>query len=428
MIAIYPYGQVPLEQILSRQKELPDVSGPVAEIIASVRREGDEALRRYARQFDAVTLGELEVSAAQLDRAADLLDPELRSVLEEASENIRAFHSRQVRGSFVINEEEGVILGQKVTPLDRVGLYIPGGTAAYPSTVLMNAIPAKLAGCREVVMVSPPSQGGEIACVILAAAKIAGVDRVFRVGGAQAVAALAYGTQSVPRVDKIVGPGNAYVAEAKRQVFGQVAIDMIAGPSEILVIADGDSDPVQIAADLLSQAEHDENASAVLITDSTALARAVQDELGRQLEVLPRRDIAQASIDKCGKIIVTEQILQAIEIANQLAPEHLELCVDNPFDYLDRVRHAGSIFLGRSCPEALGDYLAGPNHTLPTGGTARFSSPLSVDDFIKKSQFTYYTPAALERVAEKVARLAREEGLEGHARSALSRIEKGGGQ
>ena len=428
MIAIYPYGQVPLEQILSRQKELPDVSGPVAEIIASVRREGDEALRRYARQFDAVTLGELEVSAAQLDRAADLLDPELRSVLEEASENIRAFHSRQVRGSFVINEEEGVILGQKVTPLDRVGLYIPGGTAAYPSTVLMNAIPAKLAGCREVVMVSPPSQGWEIACVILAAAKIAGVDRVFRVGGAQAVAALAYGTQSVPRVDKIVGPGNAYVAEAKRQVFGQVAIDMIAGPSEILVIADGDSDPVQIAADLLSQAEHDENASAVLITDSTALARAVQDELGRQLEVLPRRDIAQASIDKCGKIIVTEQILQAIEIANQLAPEHLELCVDNPFDYLDRVRHAGSIFLGRSCPEALGDYLAGPNHTLPTGGTARFSSPLSVDDFIKKSQFTYYTPAALERVAEKVARLAREEGLEGHARSALSRIEKGGGQ
>ena len=428
MIAIYPYGQVPLEQILSRQKELPDVSGPVAEIIASVRREGDEALRRYARQFDAVTLGELEVSAAQLDRAADLLDPELRSVLEEASENIRAFHSRQVRGSFVINEEEGVILGQKVTPLDRVGLYIPGGTAAYPSTVLMNAIPAKLAGCREVVMVSPPSQGGEIACVILAAAKIAGVDRVFRVGGAQAVAALAYGTQSVPRVDKIVGPGNAYVAEAKRQVFGQVAIDMIAGPSEILVIADGDSDPVQIAADLLSQAEHDENASAVLITDSTALARAVQDELGRQLEVLPRRDIAQASIDKCGKIIVTEQILQAIEIANQLAPEHLELCVDNPFDYLDRVRHAGSIFLGRSCPEALGDYLAGPNHTLPTGGTARFSSPLSVDDFIKKSQFTYYTPAALERVAEKVARLAREEGLEGHARSALCRIEKGGGQ
>ena len=428
MIAIYPYGQVPLEQILSRQKELPDVSGPVAEIIASVRREGDEALRRYARQFDAVTLGELEVSAAQLDRAADLLDPELRSVLEEASENIRAFHSRQVRGSFVINEEEGVILGQKVTPLDRVGLYIPGGTAAYPSTVLMNAIPAKLAGCREVVMVSPPSQGGEIACVILAAAKIAGVDRVFRVGGAQAVAALAYGTQSVPRVDKIVGPGNAYVAEAKRQVFGQVAIDMIAGPSEILVIADGDSDPVQIAADLLSQAEHDENASAVLITDSTALAHAVQDELGRQLEVLPRRDIAQASIDKCGKIIVTEQILQAIEIANQLAPEHLELCVDNPFDYLDRVRHAGSIFLGRSCPAALGDYLAGPNHTLPTGGTARFSSPLSVDDFIKKSQFTYYTPAALERVAEKVARLAREEGLEGHARSALSRIEKGGGQ
>ena len=346
----------------------------------------------------------------------------MRAILEEAADRIRSFHSRQVRSSFLLTQEDGVVLGQKITPLDRVGLYIPGGTAAYPSTVLMNAIPAKLAGCPEVVMVSPPTCNGDVNPTILAAAKIAGVDRVFRTGGAQGVAALAYGTESVPRVDKIVGPGNAYVAEAKRQVFGQVAIDMIAGPSEILVVADGHSNPAQVAADLLSQAEHDKNASAVLVTDSPALARQVQAEVERQLETLPRREIARASIENNGKIILAESILQGIDIANELAPEHLELCVDNPFDYLDQVRHAGSIFLGRSCPEALGDYFAGPNHTLPTGGTARFSSPLSVDDFIKKSQFTYYTPAALEKAAGKIARFAREEGLEGHARSALSRL------
>ena len=422
MIKIYPYGEVPPEGILSRREELPDVSGPVAEIIAAVRREGDRALSRYALAFDGAAPEELEVSPAQVDQALKALDPQLRPVLEEAAENIRAFHSRQVRNSFVITEREGVILGQKAVPLDRVGLYIPGGTAAYPSSVLMNAIPAKIAGCGEVVMVSPPTCGGDVDPVVLAAAGIAGVDRVFRVGGAQAVAALAYGTESVPRVDKIVGPGNAYVAEAKRQVFGQVAIDMIAGPSEILVIADGASDARWVAADLLSQAEHDKNASAVLITDSPSLAQAAAREVEVQLASLPRRDIAQASIENNGKIILTENLLQAIEIANQLAPEHLELCVDNPFDYLDKIRHAGSIFLGRSCPEALGDYLAGPNHTLPTGGTARFSSPLSVDDFVKKSQFTYYTPAALGRAAGKIARFAREEGLEGHARSALSRL------
>lgn len=422
MIRIYKYGEVPPEAIFSRREELPDVSAPVAEIIAAVRRDGDAALRRYAERFDGAAPETLEVPGERLDRAAEALDPELWAILEESAGNIRAFHSRQTRNSFVISEGEGVLLGQKVTPLDRVGLYIPGGTAAYPSTVLMNAIPAKLAGCREVVMVSPPTCNGDVNPVILAAAKIAGVDRVFRAGGAQAVAALAYGTESVPRVDKIVGPGNAYVAEAKRQVFGQVAIDMIAGPSEILVIADGGSDARQVAADLLSQAEHDKNASAVLITDSRALAQAVRDELERQLETLPRRDIARASIDRNGKIIVAENLEQGIDIANRLAPEHLELCVDSPFDCLGRVRHAGSIFLGRSCPEALGDYLAGPNHTLPTGGTARFSSPLSVDDFVKKSQFTYYTPAALEGVAGKIARFAREEGLEGHARSALSRL------
>ena len=424
MIKIYQCGEVPLEEILARGEEKTDVAGAVAEILAAVRREGDGALRRFAREFDRTDVAGLEVPPARLDRALEELEPELRAILEEAAGNIRAFHSRQVRSSFVISEKDGVILGQKITPLDRVGLYIPGGTAAYPSTVLMNAIPAKLAGCREVVMVSPPTCNGDVNPVILAAAKIAGVDRVFRTGGAQAVAALAYGTESVPRVDKIVGPGNAYVAECKRQVFGQVAIDMIAGPSEILVIADGSSDPVTVAADLLSQAEHDKNASAVLITDSRALARAVRDELERQLELLPRREIARASIDRNGKIIVAENLEQGIDIANRLAPEHLELCVDSPFDYLDRVRHAGSVFLGRSCPEALGDYLAGPNHTLPTSGTARFSSPLSVDDFVKKSQFTYYTPAALERAAGKIARFAREEGLEGHARSALSRLRK----
>ena len=424
MIRICRYGEVPLEEILARREEEADLSAAVAEIVAAVRREGDEALRRYAKAFDGTDLEELEVPAEALDRAAEALDPSLRAVLEEAAENIRDYHRRQVRSSFLISEEDGVILGQKVVPLDRVGLYIPGGTAAYPSTVLMDAIPAKLAGCPELIMVSPPSRDGEIAPVILAAARIAGVDRVFRAGGAQAVAALAWGTETVPRVDKIVGPGNAYVAEAKRQVFGQVAIDMIAGPSEILIVADGAGDPRHMAADLLSQAEHDRNASAVLITDSMELAQAVQQEIEVQLEGLPRQETARASIDGNGKIVVTDDILQGIEIANALAPEHLELCVDSPFDYLDKVRHAGSIFLGRNCPEALGDYFAGPNHTLPTSGTARFSSPLSVDDFVKKSQFTYYTAAALERVSDKIARFAREEGLEGHARSVLSRSQK----
>ena len=424
MIRICRYGEVPLEEILARREEEADLSAAVAEIVAAVRREGDEALRRYAKAFDGTDLEELEVPAEALDRAAEALDPSLRAVLEEAAENIRDYHRRQVRSSFLISEEDGVILGQKVVPLDRVGLYIPGGTAAYPSTVLMDAIPAKLAGCPELIMVSPPSRDGEIAPVILAAARIAGVDRVFRAGGAQAVAALAWGTETVPRVDKIVGPGNAYVAEAKRQVFGQVAIDMIAGPSEILIVADGAGDPRHMAADLLSQAEHDRNASAVLITDSMELAQAVQREIEVQLKELPRQETARASIDGNGKIVVTDDILQGIEIANALAPEHLELCVDSPFDYLDKVRHAGSIFLGRNCPEALGDYFAGPNHTLPTSGTARFSSPLSVDDFVKKSQFTYYTAAALERVSDKIARFAREEGLEGHARSVLSRSQK----
>ena len=423
MIRILSYEDTSPAEILAREDSGRSVSAPVSEIIHAVRREGDQALRRYALAFDKAELGELEVSPETLDAAVESLDGELRQILTQAAERIRAFHRHQVRSNFVISEEEGILLGQKVIPMDRVGLYIPGGTAAYPSSVLMNAIPAKIAGCREIVMVSPPSCGGEIHPVILAAARIAGVDRVFRSGGAQAVAALAYGTESIPRVDKIVGPGNAYVAEAKRQVFGQVAIDMIAGPSEILVVADGKSDPRIVAADLLSQAEHDRMASAVLVTDSSALAQAVSGELERQIPLLPRAEIARVSIDRNGKIIVAPDLDTAINIANEIAPELLELCVDNPFDYLDRVRHAGSVFLGRSCPEALGDYFAGPNHTLPTSGTARFMSPLSVDDFVKKTQFTYYTAEALGKVSGQIARFARQEGLEAHARSVLSRFE-----
>ena len=344
--------------------------------------------------------------------------------MKKAAEAIRAFHSRQVRQPFEIRDRDGVVLGQKITPIEKVGLYVPGGTAAYPSSVLMNCIPAKIAGCSEIVMVSPPSAGGTVSSVILAAAKIAGVDRVFRVGGAQAVAALAYGTETVPKVDKIVGPGNAYVAEAKRQVFGRVAIDMIAGPSEILVIADGKSDPAILAADLLSQAEHDRMATAILLTDSEELAAAVRDELERQIPALPRRDIARESVDNNGRIVILPDIPSCVALANEIAPEHLELCVDSPFDFLESVKNAGSVFLGRSCPEALGDYLAGPNHTLPTSGTARFSSPLSVDDFIKKTQFTYFTADALAKEADDIAAFARAEGLEAHARSALSRGKK----
>lgn len=424
MIKILDMSKVSPAEIFARAEDKNDVSGIVSSIIADVRQNGDAALIRYAKEFDRAELSALEVPQSALDRAVDALSPELRAILEEAAENIRDFHRRQIRQSFVVSERDGIVLGQKVTPIEKVGLYIPGGTAAYPSSVLMNAIPAKLAGCGEIVMASPPTCGGDISPVILAAARIAGVDRVFRCGGAQAVAALAYGTETVPRVDKIVGPGNAFVAQAKRQVFGQVAIDMIAGPSEILVVADGKSSPRQVAADMLSQAEHDKMASAVLVTDSEALAQAVSGELERQIPLLPRADIARASIDQNGKIIVAEDLNQAIRVANEIAPEHLELCVDQPFDYLDKVRNAGSIFLGRNCPEALGDYFAGPNHTLPTSGTARFSSPLSVDDFVKKSQFTYYTAAALERVSGKIAAFARQEGLEAHARSALARFEK----
>ena len=350
-----------------------------------------------------------------------LVEPEFIEIIKKAAKNIRAFHEKQVRNSFIINQDNGIVIGQKIIPVDRAGLYVPGGTAAYPSTVLMDSIPAKIAGCREVVMVTPPGKDGKVNPVILAAAKVAGVDRIFKVGGAQAVAALAYGTESIPKVDKIVGPGNAFVAEAKKQVFGVVSIDMIAGPSEILVVADGKSNPAHVAADLLSQAEHDKMASAVLVTESVELAQAVSDELERQIPLLERADIARISIDRNGKIIVAPNLEDAIDIANEIAPEHFELCVDNPFDYLDQIRHAGSIFMGRNCPEALGDYFAGPNHTLPTGGSARFSSPLSVDDFVKKTQYTYYTEKALANVADDVAFFATKEGLTAHAKSAIIR-------
>ena len=424
MIKIYKYGEVSNSEIFARENIDAGVEGIVADIIANVIKNKDKALFEYCEKFDKVTLSSLEVTKEEIDEAFASVEPEFVEIIKEAAENIREFHKRQVKNSFVISEKDGVVIGQKVMPIEKVGLYVPGGTAAYPSTVLMDSIPAKIAGCNEIVMVTPPSKNGKVNPVILASAKIAGVDRIFKVGGAQAVAALAYGTESVPKVDKIVGPGNAFVAEAKKQVFGKVSIDMIAGPSEILVVADSTCNPKFVAADLLSQAEHDKMASAVLVTDSLDFAKRVSDELEVQIPLLPRAEIARYSIDKNGKIIVAEDnLMLAIDIANEIAPEHLELCVDNPFDYLDKIKHAGSIFMGKNCPEALGDYFAGPNHTLPTSGTARFSSPLGVDDFIKKSQFTYYTRDALAQVADKVSYFAKKEGLDAHARSATVRFE-----
>lgn len=423
MIPILKVGQVPNSEIFARVTPEADVAAIVADIIADVKENGDTAVKAYCAKFDKAELTSLEVTPEEIQEAISQVEPEFLDILREAAENIRSFHSRQVRNSFVIADKPGIVLGQKITPIEKVGVYVPGGTAAYPSTVLMDTIPAKIAGCPQLVMVTPPGRDGKVNPAILAAADLAGVNRIFKVGGAQAIAALAYGTESIPRVDKIVGPGNAFVAEAKKQVFGRVSIDMIAGPSEILVIADGKSNPVHVAADLLSQAEHDKLASAVLVTDSEKLAQAVQAELERQLPLLPRQEIARASIENNGKIIVAETLMAGIEIANEIAPEHLELQVDDPFSYLDAIQNAGSIFLGRSCPEALGDYFAGPNHTLPTSGTARFSNPLSVDDFVKKSQFSYYTPEALAKAADKIAAFAEKEGLRAHGRSVTIRKE-----
>lgn len=423
MIKIMKYGEVAADEIFARTEPTFDVTDIVTDIIENVKINGDKALFEYCEKFDKAKLNSLEVSEAEIEEAFGLVEPRFIEIIKTAAENITEFHKKQVRNSFIINEQDGIVTGQKVTPIEKVGLYVPGGTAAYPSTVLMDSIPAKIAGCKEICITTPPSADGKVNPVILAAAKIAGVDRIFKIGGAQAVAALAYGTATVPKVDKIVGPGNAFVAEAKRQVFGRVSIDMIAGPSEILVIADGKSNPRFVAADLLSQAEHDKMASAVLVTDSCELANQVAEEIENQLKVLPREEIARASIDNNGKIIIADNLTDVISVANEIAPEHLELCVDNPFDYLDKIKNAGSIFMGRYCPEALGDYYAGPNHTLPTSGTARFSSPLSVDDFVKKSQYTYYTKDALLKVADDVAFFAEKEGLSAHARSATVRLE-----
>ena len=423
MIRILNYSELSADEIFARTTPTVSVEDTVAEILRHVREAGDAALYEYCEMFDGVRLTSLTVTPAEMEEALTLVEPEFITILQKAAVNIRRFHEKQLRTSFILNEENGVVIGQKIIPVDRAGLYVPGGTAAYPSTVLLDAIPAKIAGCREVVMVTPPGKDGKVNPVILAAAHVAGIDRIFKVGGAQAVAALGYGTESIPKVDKIVGPGNAFVAEAKKQVFGTVSIDMIAGPSEILIVSDGGSNPQHMAADLLSQAAHDKLASAVLVTDSYELAVNVQAELELQIPQLERRDIARTSIDKNGKINVCDNLRQAIDIANEIAPEHLELCVDNPFDYLDAIRHAGSIFMGRNCPEALGDYLAGPNPTLPTSGTAKFSSPLGVDDFIKKVQYTYYTKDALAEVANDVAAFARAEGLPAHARSATVRTE-----
>ncbi len=425
MIKQYRYADIQIKDIFHRTEEQTDIADTVAAILSDVRQNGDAALFRYSKQFDNADLAVLEVSQEERKAALEQVDSTLLEILKQAADNIRAFHEKQKRQDFVITEKQGIVLGQKIIPLERAGVYVPGGTASYPSTVLMDTIPAKIAGVGEIIMVTP-AKDGKIKPVILAAAEIAGVDRIFRVGGAQAIAALAYGTESIPKVDKIVGPGNAYVAEAKKQVFGKVSIDMIAGPSEILILADDTCDAAIVAADMLSQAEHDKMASAVLVTDSQRLADAVTEELERQIPLLPRAEIARASIDTYGKIILADSMMQAIAISNEIAPEHLEICVDDPFAYLAEIRHAGSVFLGKHAPEALGDYFAGPNHTLPTSGTARFSSPLSVDDFIKKAAFTYYTPQALQEVGKQIVRFAEEEGLQAHGRSVSIRLEQGG--
>ena len=423
MIKILKYGVDTDKDIFTRFTPQYGVEDVVAEIIENVRNNGDKALLEYNEKFDGAVISELRVSKEEIDEALSSVTPEFIKILKKAAANIRKFHEKQVRTSFIINDEDGIVIGQKITPIEKAGLYVPGGTAPYPSTVLMDAIPAKIAGCSELVMVTPPEKNGKVNSAILAAAYIAGVDKIFKVGGAQAIAALAYGTESIPKVEKIVGPGNAYVTEAKKQVNGIVSIDVIAGPSEVLMVADGGTNPKFAAADMLAQAEHDKLSTAVLITDSEELAVAVQTELAKQLDELPRKEIAGASIEKNGKIIITNSIDTAVMIANEIAPEHLELCLDNPFDYLDKVKNAGSIFLGRYCPEPLGDYYGGTNHTLPTGGTAKFASPLSVDDFVKKSQYTYYTKAAFRRVKDDIALFAQQEELMGHARSCLIRFE-----
>ncbi len=424
MIRIFNYGEVPNSELFLRSRRILDVAPVVEDIIRDVQAHGDEALFRLTEKFDGAKLQTLTVTDAEIDEAMDRVGEDYLAILRLAAKNIEEYHRHQIRSGFVMTRENGAVLGQIVTPIERVGLYVPNGTAAYPSSLLMNCVPAKLAGCAMLVIVTPPGKDGKVDPAILAAARIAGVDRIYKVGGAQAVAALAYGTESIPSVDKIVGPGNAYVAEAKKQVFGKVAIDTIAGPSEVLIVADDTNDPKIVAADMLAQAEHDVMATAVLVTDSKAFAQTVSAELERQIPLLPRANIARESIDNNGKIVIAADLMDAMSCANEIAPEHLEIAVDDPFRYLPFVRNAGSIFLGKHTPEALGDYLAGPNHTLPTTGTAKFGSPLSVDDFVKKSQYTYYTKSALADVKDRLMLFAEKEGLHGHAKSVGIRFEE----
>jgi histidinol dehydrogenase len=416
-------NMVDLKNELSRsQFSHDDVNTIVKNILDDVKLRGDQALYDYNKKFDNVSLSSLQVTEKEIEDAFSRLDNELLDVIRYSHENIVRYHTKQKRNDFLDKDTDGVILGQIINPIEKVGIYVPGGTAAYPSTVLMNAVPAKVAGVEEIVMVTPPNEDGTISDVILAAAKIAGVTKIFKVGGAQAVAALSYGTETIPAVYKIVGPGNIFVAMAKKMVFGEVAIDMVAGPSEVLIISDDSSDPVHIAADLLSQAEHDKLAACILVTTSEELAKSVAIEIESQLAELPRQEIARESINNNGKIIIAKSIEEAILISNEIAPEHLELAVMDPFALLSKIKNAGSIFLGHNTPEPLGDYLAGPNHTIPTSGTAKFASPLSVDDFIKKSSVIYYSKEALEKVKDKVILFAESEGLTAHANSVRKRF------
>jgi histidinol dehydrogenase len=398
----------------------------VKEIIGAIRKRGDGALREYTEKFDRVHLASFSVTENEIEAAYEQVDERFISIVREAAENIRSFHEKQLRPSWMTTEENGTVLGQKITPLDSVGVYVPGGTAAYPSSVLMNVLPAKVAGVKRIVMVSPPDDQGQLPAAVLVAAKEAGVKEIYKVGGAQAIAALAYGTESITSVDKITGPGNIFVALAKREVFGDVDIDMIAGPSEIAILADETAKADEVAADLLSQAEHDPRACSVLVTPSSVLAEAVADEVAKQLELLPRKDIASRSIADYGAIYITETIEEAIETVNQLAPEHLEIITENAIELLGKIRHAGAIFVGRYSSEPVGDYFAGPNHVLPTNGTARFSSPLNVDDFQKKSSVIIYSKKAMEENGAKIAEFARKEGLEAHARAVECRLKNDG--
>lgn len=424
MIRIQYASKHTVEELLKRNvPENAAVDEIVNNIIVNVRQNGDKALFDYAARFDKAKLESLEVSDDEIADAVAATDDYFKETLYLAKSNIEEYHRKQLKDGYEIRRENGVVLGQRVLPLEKVGIYVPGGTASYPSTVLMNAIPARIANVKEVIMVTPPNSDGTIAEEILTAAYIAGVDKIFKIGGAGAVAALAYGTESVPKVDKIVGPGNVFVATAKRMVFGVVDIDMVAGPSEVLIVADKNANPIYVAADLLSQAEHDKLSSSFLITDSEELALAVADELETQIPILERAEIARTAIDNNGKIIVVSDINEAIEYANSFAPEHLELAVDKPFELLSSVTNAGSVFLGHHTPEPMGDYFAGPNHTLPTSGTARFSSPLGVDDFIKRTSYLYYTEQALSAVSDRVADFARREGLTAHAKSITVRGE-----